>query len=155
MCITVNNAIAILRMYGGVLFWLWRSYFVLFPWWNQICISVLRQDSSLLGSKDSAILNSVLGIAGHGHRRVLRRLPGVGVIMIRSFGDWRIYLWACVGDLRSGASFGGQGGIDIYFCVFFDCCCLIGPQGRGGAGHWAMSPPKFEIFLIFPYFLRS
>ena len=132
MCITVNNAIAILRMYGGVLFWLWRSYFVLFPWWNQICISVLRQDSSLLGSKDSAILNSVLGIAGHGHRRVLRRLPGVGVIMIRSFGDWRIYLWACVGDLRSGASFGGQGGIDIYFCVFFDCCCLIGLRGRGG-----------------------
>ena len=152
MCIAVNNAMAILRMYGGVLFWLWRSCFVLFPWWNQICISVLRQNSSLLGSKDSAILNSVLDIAGHEHRWVLRRLPGVRVIMIRSFGDWRIYLWACVGDLRSGASFGGWGG-DWYLLLCF-LAAVVWLVYKGGTGHWAMSPPKFEIFLIFPYFLR-
>ena len=149
MCITVNNAIAILRMYGGVLFWLWRSYFVLFPWWNQICISVLRQDSSLLGSKDSAILNSVLGIAGHGHRRVLRCLPGVGIIMIRSFGDWRIYgrVLAICGP---GRVLGGQGGIDIYCCVCFDSYCRIFLSGRK-TGQCAVCPPKFrfsQYFLI-------
>ena len=154
MCITVNNAIAILRMYGGVLFWLWRSYFVLFPWWNQICISVLRQNLSLLGSKDSAILSSVLDIAGHERRWMLRRLPGIGVIMIRSFGDWRIYLWACVGNLRSGADFGGRGGGLVSTFVYF-LTAVVWLVYRGGTGHWAMSPPKFEIFVIFPYFLRS
>ena len=44
--------------------------------------------------------------------------------------------------------------VDIYFCVFFDRYCLSLISGRG-TGHWAMFPPKFEIILIFPYFLRS
>ena len=145
MCIAVNNAIAILRMYGGVLFWLWRSYFVLFPWWNQICISVLGQNSSLLGSKDSAILNSVLDIAGHGHRWVLRRLPGVGVIMIGSFGDWQIYLWACVGDLRSGAGFGGQGGIGILISTFVCFLAAVVWLVCGG-GDWALGYVSTQIW---------
>ena len=44
----------------------------------------------------------------------------------------------------------GQEKIDISICGFFDCYCqsLI---SRRGTGHWAMSPPRFEIFLIFPY----
>ena len=40
------------------------------------------------------------------------------------------------------SSWTGKEKFDIYFCVFFHCYCQ-------------MSPPKFEIFLIFPYFLRS
>ena len=43
---------------------------------------------------------------------------------------------------------------DIYSCVFFDCYCSSLISGMK-TGHQAMSPPKFEIFLIFPYFLRS
>ena len=54
----------------------------------------------------------------------------------------------------AGQDWTGQGGFDIYFCVFFDCCCQSLISG-GETGHWAMSPPKFEIFLIFPYFLNS
>ena len=36
----------------------------------------------------------------------------------------------------------------------FTCFCrsLV---SRRETGHWAMSSPKFDIFLIFPYFLRS
>ena len=48
----------------------------------------------------------------------------------------------------------GQEKFDIYFCLFFDCYCQSLISG-GETGHWAMSPPKFKIFLIFPYFLRS
>ena len=36
------------------------------------------------------------------------------------------------------------------FAVFFDCYCQSLISSRG-TGHWAMSPPRFEIFLIFPY----
>ena len=46
-----------------------------------------------------------------------------------------------------------QGEFDIYFCVFFDCCCR-GLISGGGTGRWGMSPPKFKIFLLFHYFLR-
>ena len=48
----------------------------------------------------------------------------------------------------------GQENSDIYFCVLLDCYCQSLVSGRE-TGHWAMFPPKFEIFLIFPYFLRS
>ena len=41
---------------------------------------------------------------------------------------------------------------DIYFCVFSDCYCQSLISGRD-AGQMAL--PKFKIFLIFPYFLRS
>ena len=41
---------------------------------------------------------------------------------------------------------------DIYFCVFFDCYCQSLNSGRE-TGHWAMSPPKFEIFQLFPKIL--
>ena len=44
---------------------------------------------------------------------------------------------------KLGKNWTGQEKFDIYFCVFFDCYC----QGL-------MSPPKYEIFLIFPDFLR-
>ena len=47
----------------------------------------------------------------------------------------------------------GQGGFDIYFCVFW--LLLPGFDFGEGTGRWAMSAPKFGIFLIFPYFLGS
>ena len=43
---------------------------------------------------------------------------------------------------------------DICFCMFFDCYWWSLISGRE-TGHWAMSPPKFAIFPIFPNFLRS
>ena len=48
----------------------------------------------------------------------------------------------------------GQGKFDINFCMLLDCYCQSSISGRE-TGHCAMSPPKFEIFLKFPYFLRS
>ena len=44
-------------------------------------------------------------------------------------------------------------GIDFYCCVF-DCCCR-GLISGGESGRWVMFPPKFEIFLMSPYFLGS
>ena len=43
---------------------------------------------------------------------------------------------------------------DTYFCILFDCYCqsLI---SRGETGRWAISPSKFEIFLLFPNFLSA
>ena len=41
----------------------------------------------------------------------------------------------------------GKETFDIYFCVFFDCYCHSLISGRE-TRH--MSPPEFEIFLIFP-----
>ena len=57
------------------------------------------------------------------------------------------------GPMRGGGGGGGGGGsgeitgqgkesLISTFACFFDCFCQS-------------SPPKFEIFLIFPYFLRS
>ena len=42
----------------------------------------------------------------------------------------------------------------IYLCLFFDCYCrsLI---SRRDTWRGPMPPPRFEIFLISPYFLRS
>ena len=40
------------------------------------------------------------------------------------------------------------------FACFFTCYCQSLISGRE-TGHWAMSQPKFEIFLIFSYFLKS
>ena len=48
----------------------------------------------------------------------------------------------------------GQEKFDVYFWVFFDCYCQSLLSG-GETGRWAMSPPKFEVSLIFPYLLRS
>ena len=48
----------------------------------------------------------------------------------------------------------GHEKFDIYFLMFFHSLCQSFISGRG-TGYWAMSPPKLEIFLIFPYFLRS
>ena len=48
----------------------------------------------------------------------------------------------------------GQENFDVYFCVFLDYYCQSSISGRE-TGRWAMSPHKFEIFLTFPYFLRS
>ena len=48
----------------------------------------------------------------------------------------------------------GQENFDIYFCVFSDFYCQS-LFSRWETGHQAMSLPKFEIFLTFPYFLRS
>ena len=41
-----------------------------------------------------------------------------------------------------------------FFFFFFDnyCPCLIAGENTG---HWAASPATFDIFLIFPNFLRS
>ena len=47
----------------------------------------------------------------------------------------------------------GKGGLISTFACF-DCCCRALILG-GGTGRWAMSAPKFGIFLIFPYFLGS
>ena len=44
---------------------------------------------------------------------------------------------------------------DIYFCVLFDCYCqslISGWEAEHNVS--TMSQPKFEIFLIFPNFLR-
>ena len=63
-------------------------------------------------------------------------------------------IWNRLGkSSKAGQDWTGQEGFDIYFCVFFDCCCQSSISGRE-TGHWAMSSPKFEIFLMFPYFLR-
>ena len=68
--------------------------------------------------------------------------PGVSAVLGGVFWGW---VWG----VRWG--WAGQGGSYIYFCVFFGFCLI----SRGGGGRWAMSPPKFEIFLMFLSFLRS
>ena len=42
----------------------------------------------------------------------------------------------------------GDEGFDICFSIFFDCYWKSLNSGVK-TGHWAMSPPKFETFLIF------
>ena len=74
-------------------------------------------------------------------------------------GDWAKNLFAqAILDGVFGAGGGGIGWgwigqvrFGIYFCVLFSCCCrsLV---STGGNGRWAISPLKFVIFLIFPYF---
>ena len=41
-----------------------------------------------------------------------------------------------------------------FLCIFFDYYCQILISGRD-TGHWAISPRKFKICLIFLYFLKS
>ena len=48
---------------------------------------------------------------------------------------------------RIGWCWAGKEGFGICFSVFLSAIAGVGFIG-GGTGHWAMCPPKFEIFLI-------
>ena len=55
--------------------------------------------------------------------------------------------------LCRGCAVGGGGGGVIILTLTFCMPPLF--WGVGWTGRWAMSPPKFKIFLIFPYFVRQ
>ena len=57
------------------------------------------------------------------------------------------------GSMGCPVGLGVGAGFDIYFCVFFNCCCW-GLVSSGG-GRWAMPPPEFEIFPMFSNCLGS
>ena len=66
-----------------------------------------------------------------------------------ALGAWLVY---SPGGIFGGGG-GGLGGLVTAFACYFTA--VAGNWFLEGAGRWAMSPPKFEIFLIFPYFLGS
>ena len=57
-------------------------------------------------------------------------------------------------DKSSKTGHGKKSLISTFAGFFFDCYYQSLIFGRE-TEHWAMSPLKFGIFLIFPYFLRS
>ena len=56
-----------------------------------------------------------------------------------------------------GVSGGGGGGGAAFLVSTFMCFLTVFAKLylERGTAHYAMSPPKFEIFLIFPYFLGN
>ena len=66
-----------------------------------------------------------------------------------ALGAWLVYNPGGI----FGEGWGGLVGLVTTFACYFTA--VAGNWFLEGAGRWAMSPPKFEIFLIFPYFLGS
>ena len=67
--------------------------------------------------------------------------------------------WFGAGGGSGGAGRGGGGLISTFPCsfaaagrVWFVCVCVC-VLGGGGGGGLAVCPLRFEVFLIFPYFL--
>ena len=59
--------------------------------------------------------------------------------------------------LGGGGRGGGGGGGAAFLVSTFMCFLTVFAKLylERGTAHYAMSPPKFEIFLIFPYFLGN
>ena len=60
-------------------------------------------------------------------------------------------IWGGMGGSR-GSGQGRESLISTFACFLTAAAKVLFLEGRLGTG--VMSPPKFEILLIFPYFLR-
>ena len=61
-------------------------------------------------------------------------------------------IWSGIeGSSKAGR---GKGGLISTFACFL-ATAAGGYVLGGGIGRWPMTPPRFEIFLMFPYFLGS
>ena len=83
--------------------------------------------------------------------------PGIHFdIAFMTFPTIHLQSWAIYLEQNRESSKTGQekkSFISTFACSF-GCYCQSLISGKE-TGHWVMFPPKFEIFLIFPYFVRS